>query len=39
MDSTVWALLVSAVSIAFIHTASGPDHYLPFIVISKSKVE
>ena len=37
MDSTVWALLLSAVSISFIHTASGPDHYLPFIVISKSK--
>lgn len=37
MDSTIWALLISAISISFIHTASGPDHYLPFIVISKSK--
>jgi|TARA_B100000315_G_scaffold109969_1_gene100881 sulfite exporter TauE/SafE len=29
-------LLVAAGSIAFIHTVSGPDHYLPFIVLSKS---
>lgn len=29
-------LLIAAASIAFIHTVSGPDHYLPFIVMSKS---
>lgn len=29
-------LLIAAASIAFIHTLSGPDHYLPFIVMSKS---
>jgi sulfite exporter TauE/SafE len=37
MNATIWALILSAVSISFIHTASGPDHYLPFIVLSKSK--
>ncbi len=30
-------LLLTAVSIAFIHTLSGPDHYLPFIMISKAR--
>ncbi|MFZ0595385.1 MAG: hypothetical protein WAM46_00240, partial [Flavobacterium sp.] len=37
MNTTIWALILSAVSISFIHTISGPDHYLPFIVLSKSK--
>ncbi|WHF51506.1 hypothetical protein QGN23_13925 [Chryseobacterium gotjawalense] len=37
MNTALWALALSAVSISFIHTASGPDHYLPFIVLSKSK--
>lgn len=30
-------LLITTISIAFIHTLTGPDHYLPFIVIAKSK--
>lgn len=30
-------LLITAISIAFLHTITGPDHYLPFIVISKAK--
>lgn len=30
-------LLVSAISIGFFHTLLGPDHYLPFIVLSKSR--
>lgn len=29
-------LLLTAASIAFFHTIFGPDHYLPFIVMSKS---
>ncbi|QBO58452.1 hypothetical protein NBC122_01637 [Chryseobacterium salivictor] len=37
MNTALWALALSAASISFIHTASGPDHYLPFIVLSKSK--
>ena len=30
-------LLITTVSVAFIHTLTGPDHYLPFIVIAKAK--
>lgn len=30
-------LLPTAFSIAFFHTALGPDHYLPFIVMSKAR--
>lgn len=30
-------LLTTTISIAFIHTLIGPDHYLPFIVIAKAK--
>lgn len=30
-------LLFSAISIGFIHTIIGPDHYLPFIVMSKAR--
>jgi len=30
-------LIVTAASIGFIHTIFGPDHYLPFIVMSKAR--
>jgi nickel/cobalt exporter len=30
-------LLVTALSLGFIHTLLGPDHYLPFIVLSKAR--
>ncbi len=30
-------LLVTAISLGFIHTLLGPDHYLPFIVLSKAR--
>ena len=30
-------LITAAISIACIHTVSGPDHYLPFIALSKSR--
>lgn len=36
MDSLT-LLATTAVIIAFTHTILGPDHYLPFIVISKAK--
>ena len=29
-------LLISAFSLGFIHTLAGPDHYVPFIVLSKA---
>jgi uncharacterized membrane protein YqhA len=35
--SEVQLLLISAVSISFLHTISGPDHYLPFIALSKAR--
>lgn len=31
------AMILSAIAISFLHTASGPDHYLPFIVLSRSR--
>lgn len=36
-ETTLIILLGSAISIGFIHTLIGPDHYLPFIVISKAR--
>jgi nickel/cobalt exporter len=37
MDNSIALLSVTAVSIGFIHTLLGPDHYLPFIVLSEAK--
>ena len=37
MTTDLTALIVSAITISFLHTASGPDHYLPFIVLSRSR--
>lgn len=37
MNSSIALLSVTAVSIAFLHTILGPDHYLPFIVLSQGK--
>ncbi|NQV29420.1 MAG: sulfite exporter TauE/SafE family protein [Candidatus Marinimicrobia bacterium] len=36
MSSELSILLIAAASIGFFHTLFGPDHYLPFIVMSKS---
>ncbi|MEL7587260.1 MAG: sulfite exporter TauE/SafE family protein [Prolixibacteraceae bacterium] len=33
----LYLLLLSAASLGFIHTIMGPDHYLPFIVLSKAR--
>jgi nickel/cobalt exporter len=33
----IWILAGTAASIGFIHTVVGPDHYLPFIVISRAR--
>jgi nickel/cobalt exporter len=33
----IWILAGTAASIGFIHTVIGPDHYLPFIVISRAR--
>lgn len=37
MNSEVNILLITATSIGVIHTALGPDHYVPFIALSKSE--
>jgi nickel/cobalt exporter len=37
MNESIALLSATAVSIGFIHTILGPDHYLPFIVLSEAK--
>jgi nickel/cobalt exporter len=37
MNESIALLSVTAVSIGFVHTILGPDHYLPFIVLSEAK--
>lgn len=37
MDSSLALLSFTAISIGFLHTILGPDHYLPFIVLSQAK--
>lgn len=37
MQDEMQALILTAISIACLHTLTGPDHYLPFIALSKSK--
>ena len=37
MTNEFTLLLFTATSVGFIHTLAGPDHYLPFIVISKAR--
>ncbi len=36
-ESSILILLASALSIGFIHTIIGPDHYVPFIAISRAR--
>lgn len=36
MTQELQVLLLTAASLGFIHTLIGPDHYLPFIVMSKA---
>jgi len=37
MDNSIALLSITAVSLGFIHTLLGPDHYLPFIVLSEAR--
>jgi sulfite exporter TauE/SafE len=37
MNDSIALLSVTAISLGFIHTVLGPDHYLPFIVLSQAK--
>ncbi|MCX7973684.1 MAG: sulfite exporter TauE/SafE family protein [Candidatus Aminicenantes bacterium] len=34
---SIWILVGTAATIGFVHTLIGPDHYLPFIVISRAR--
>ncbi|MGE5419429.1 MAG: sulfite exporter TauE/SafE family protein [Chloroflexota bacterium] len=37
MNTSIALLSATAVSLGFIHTILGPDHYLPFIVLSQAR--
>ena len=37
MTQELWILALTTASIGFLHTLTGPDHYLPFIVIGKAR--
>jgi nickel/cobalt transporter (NicO) family protein len=37
MTDNLTTLTITAASLAFIHTVLGPDHYLPFIVMSRAR--
>lgn len=37
MGNEIWILIVTAATLGFVHTILGPDHYLPFIVMSKAR--
>lgn len=37
MNNEIWVLTITAASIGLVHTLLGPDHYLPFIVMSKAR--
>jgi sulfite exporter TauE/SafE len=37
MQSEMEILIIAAISVASLHTLTGPDHYLPFIALSKSR--
>jgi hypothetical protein len=37
MQNEIEILILTAITISFLHTITGPDHYLPFIALSKSR--
>ena len=37
MQNELQILVLAAITISFLHTITGPDHYLPFIALSKSR--
>ncbi len=37
MSGDFWVLALTAANIGFFHTLFGPDHYLPFIVMSRAR--
>jgi hypothetical protein len=37
MSPELEVLMIAAITISFLHTVAGPDHYLPFIALSKAR--
>ena len=37
MDGFSWAMILAAAGIAIVHTALGPDHTLPFIMLARAR--
>lgn len=37
MQAEIEVLMVAAITVACLHTLTGPDHYLPFVALSKSR--
>ena len=37
IEREIWVLAGTAASLGLVHTVIGPDHYLPFIVISRAR--
>lgn len=37
MQTELGILIITAITIACLHTVTGPDHYVPFIALSKSR--
>lgn len=37
MSPELEVLMIAAITISFLHTVAGPDHYIPFIALSKSR--
>lgn len=37
MNMDLGLLVLTAVSIGFVHTVLGPDHYLPFVAMSAAR--
>ena len=37
MQAELGMLIIAAITVACLHTVTGPDHYLPFIALSKSR--
>jgi sulfite exporter TauE/SafE len=37
IEKDIWVLAGTAATLGFVHTVIGPDHYLPFIVMSRAR--
>src|SRR5512134_3943956 len=36
-DALSWSVLSAAAAVALVHTALGPDHFLPFILLARAR--